>query len=130
MYLSRLEILNSCYVLGTGVRSKLMDSEDHMCPMDGCHETGISPDSLIPNKFLRTAVTNFLNETGYTKAKKLMALAAAAATPPQQPVKEASPPPEQRVHRGFYRAPRDSPPRATVRTLQAPVITTFSSLYH
>ena len=95
-----------------GVRTKLVDSEDHVCPMDGCGETGISPDSLIPNKFLRTAVTNFLNETGYTKAKKLMAAAAAAATPPPQPVKDDSPPPtEQPKHRGFYRPPRDSPPR-------------------
>lgn len=28
----------------------------------------MSPDTLIPNRFLRTAVTNFRSETGYTKA--------------------------------------------------------------
>ena len=42
-----------------------MESEDHMCPQ--CKEVGVSPDSLIPNTYLRKLVINFENETGYIK---------------------------------------------------------------
>ena len=59
-----------------GVRSVLLDTDDHTCP--GCHESDQSPASLIANKFLRTAVRNFLNETGYT-SRKAQQLAAEAA---------------------------------------------------
>ena len=51
-----------------GVRDAILDTEDHMCP--SCHDVDISPDRLIANKSLRTAVMNFLNETGYSKIKK------------------------------------------------------------
>ena len=44
----------------------MLESEDHECPQ--CHSKHVSPDTLIPNRCLRTAVTNFRNETGYTKA--------------------------------------------------------------
>jgi E3 ubiquitin-protein ligase RBBP6 len=54
----------------TGVRGALMSSEDQICPADGCGEPNVAPNSLIPNKFLRQAVTNFLNETGYAQIKK------------------------------------------------------------
>ena len=50
-----------------GIRNELLASEDHTCPK--CGESRQSPDQLIANKFLRTAVNNYLNETGYTKAK-------------------------------------------------------------
>ncbi|XP_040077166.1 E3 ubiquitin-protein ligase RBBP6 isoform X2 [Ixodes scapularis] len=50
------------------VRQALLDSEQHECPV--CHECDISPNNLIPNRFLRTAVLNFKNETGYTRAKR------------------------------------------------------------
>ncbi|XP_013382953.1 LOW QUALITY PROTEIN: E3 ubiquitin-protein ligase RBBP6-like [Lingula anatina] len=50
------------------VRNALLETEEHECPH--CHETDVSPDKLIANKFLRTAVQNFLNESGYTKFKK------------------------------------------------------------
>ena len=52
-------------VIFAGVREKLLESEDHMCPQ--CKETGVSPDSLIPNTYLRKLVINFENETGYIK---------------------------------------------------------------
>lgn len=52
----------------TGIREYLLESEDRRCP--SCQETDISPDNLITNKFLRQAVTNFKNETGYTKMTK------------------------------------------------------------
>lgn len=51
------------------VRQVLLDSDNHECPL--CHETGISPDTVIPNRFLRTAVLNFRNETGYTRMKRM-----------------------------------------------------------
>ncbi|XP_050498299.1 E3 ubiquitin-protein ligase RBBP6 isoform X2 [Diabrotica virgifera virgifera] len=47
------------------IRGVLLESEDHECP--DCHEKEISPDTLIPNRFLRTSVANFKNETGYVK---------------------------------------------------------------
>ena len=49
-----------------GIRARLLDSEDHECPL--CHNKDVSPDTLLPNRFLRTSVTNFRNKTGYTKA--------------------------------------------------------------
>ncbi|KAL8174950.1 UNVERIFIED_CONTAM: hypothetical protein K2H54_006948 [Gekko kuhli] len=47
------------------IRTALLESEEHTCPT--CHQTDVSPDALIANKFLRQAVNNFKNETGYTK---------------------------------------------------------------
>jgi len=53
-----------------GIRNALLlDSADNECP--GCHEKEISPASLIPNRFLRTAVNAFKNETGYSKPQKV-----------------------------------------------------------
>ncbi|MGH0161417.1 UNVERIFIED_CONTAM: hypothetical protein FKN15_004147 [Acipenser sinensis] len=47
------------------IRTFLLESDEHMCPT--CNQTDVSPDCLIANKFLRQAVNNFKNETGYTK---------------------------------------------------------------
>lgn len=47
------------------IRGVLLESEDHECP--DCHEKEISPDTLIPNRFLRTSVANFKSTTGYVK---------------------------------------------------------------
>lgn len=44
-----------------GIRSLLLDSDNHECP--SCKETEVSPDTLIPNRFLRLSVTKFKNET-------------------------------------------------------------------
>ncbi|WAQ95572.1 RBBP6-like protein [Mya arenaria] len=67
----------------------LLESDDHICP--SCDSMNVSPDGLIANQMLRRAVTNFQNETGYTKiAQKTAAIqakveeaakAAAAAAP-------------------------------------------------
>ncbi|RWS16066.1 E3 ubiquitin-protein ligase RBBP6-like protein [Dinothrombium tinctorium] len=51
-----------------GIRTNLLESEQHECPT--CNTTGISPDTLIPNRFLRNAVLKFKNETGYSKPKR------------------------------------------------------------
>ncbi|CAG5131920.1 unnamed protein product [Candidula unifasciata] len=50
------------------LREVLLESDDHMCP--SCKETNVSPDKIVPNRSTRLAVTNFLNDTGYTKVKK------------------------------------------------------------
>nr|CAD7197259.1 unnamed protein product [Timema douglasi] len=47
------------------IRTVLLESEEHECP--DCKEKDVSPDTLIPNRFLRNAVNNFKNETGYHK---------------------------------------------------------------
>ncbi len=73
-------------LLVAGIREALLDTEDHVCP--SCKESSISPDGLISNKFLRTAVNNFLNETGYTKAR---CHSSGMELPP--------PPPTQSTHR-------------------------------
>lgn len=49
----------------TGIRTFLLESEEHECP--DCNEKDVSPETLIPNRFLRNAVMNFKNETGYAK---------------------------------------------------------------
>ncbi|KAK2543928.1 hypothetical protein Q9966_002777 [Columba livia] len=48
-----------------GIRTALLESEEHTCPV--CHQTDVSPDSLVANKILRQAVNNFRNGTGYSK---------------------------------------------------------------
>lgn len=52
-----------CFV--PGIRNKLLETEDHVCP--SCDSMDVSPDGLIANQMLRRAVTNFQNETGYVK---------------------------------------------------------------
>ncbi len=47
-----------------------MESENHECPT--CHEINVSPDNLIPNRFLRVSVAKFKNDTGYKKDKYLI----------------------------------------------------------
>ena len=46
----------------------MLESEENECP--DCHEKDIYPNTLIPNRFLRTSVNNFKNETGYDKMCK------------------------------------------------------------
>ncbi|CAB0009928.1 unnamed protein product [Nesidiocoris tenuis] len=47
------------------IRNVLLESEDHQCP--DCREKDISPDTLIPNRFLRNSVNSFKNRTGYCR---------------------------------------------------------------
>lgn len=46
-----------------GIRSLLLDSDNHECP--SCNETNVSPDTLIPNRYLRLSVAKFKNESGF-----------------------------------------------------------------
>ena len=55
------ELIND--FLSKGIRNRLLESDSHECPE--CHEHSVSPDSLIPNRFLRTSVSKFKNDTGY-----------------------------------------------------------------
>ena len=56
-----------------------MESEDHQCP--DCREKDVSPDTLIPNRFLRNSVNNFKNQTGYIRT----AIAKTPTAAPTQP---------------------------------------------
>uniref|UniRef100_A0A0C9RHS3 Rbbp6_0 protein n=1 Tax=Fopius arisanus TaxID=64838 RepID=A0A0C9RHS3_9HYME len=47
------------------IRSSLLESEEHECP--GCNEKDVSPETLIPNRYLRGNVLQFNNKTGYAK---------------------------------------------------------------
>jgi hypothetical protein len=58
-------LCNADWPVVSGIRTVLLDSEDHECP--DCKEKDVSPDTLIPNRFLRNNVNNFKNETGYNK---------------------------------------------------------------
>ncbi|XP_050311422.1 E3 ubiquitin-protein ligase RBBP6-like isoform X2 [Anthonomus grandis grandis] len=70
------------------IRSVLLESEDHECP--DCHEKGISPATLIPNRFLRKSVANFKNTTGYEKKPIYRPK---PEIPKEEPKKEPTPPP-------------------------------------
>ncbi|KAL4624478.1 E3 ubiquitin-protein ligase RBBP6-like, partial [Arapaima gigas] len=50
------------------IRATLLSSSKHTCPT--CKQSDVSPDSLIPNKSLRLAVSNFKNGKGYTRLKR------------------------------------------------------------
>ncbi|CAF93960.1 unnamed protein product, partial [Tetraodon nigroviridis] len=60
------------------IRTALLESEEHVCYT--CKQSDVSPDNLIANKFLRQAVNNFKNETGYTK--HVRKLVQSSAPPP------------------------------------------------
>lgn len=78
-------------IFSPGIRALLLNSEEQECPQ--CHTKYQSPDTLIPNRFLRTAVTNFRSETGYTKATAGVAgkVTTALATPPAPTAETTSP---------------------------------------
>lgn len=68
------------------IRTVLLESEEHECP--DCKEKDVSPDTLIPNRFLRTAVNNFKNATGYNKINSnLRPVAPHRPSPTLQPLK-------------------------------------------
>ncbi|PKU33112.1 e3 ubiquitin-protein ligase rbbp6 isoform x6 [Limosa lapponica baueri] len=59
-----------------------------------CHQTGVSPDALIANKFLRKAVNNFHNGTSHTKGlHKQIQQQPQPPLPPSPPPLMAVPPP-------------------------------------
>ncbi|KAJ3601354.1 hypothetical protein NHX12_032325 [Muraenolepis orangiensis] len=49
------------------IRSALLESDHHVCPT--CNQTGVSPDTLVANKFLRQAVDGFDSEMGHKKSQ-------------------------------------------------------------
>ncbi|RLU15449.1 hypothetical protein DMN91_012443, partial [Ooceraea biroi] len=67
------------------IRTFLLESEEHECP--DCNEKDVSPETLIPNRFLRNAVMNFKNETGY--AKRQTYRPPAQSTAPAKPAPSA-----------------------------------------
>lgn len=79
------------YFFLTGIRTFLLESEEHECP--DCKEKDVSPETLIPNRFLRNAVMNFKNETGYAKRQTyrppIVQSGGQTAAPTDQPKVEA-----------------------------------------
>lgn len=53
------------YICILGIRNALLESEENECP--DCHGKEISPETLIPNRYLRNAVNSFKDKTGYSK---------------------------------------------------------------
>lgn len=90
----------------SGIRGVLLDSDEHECP--DCKEKDVSPDTLIPNRFLRNAVNNFRNETGYHKPSKAPAQ---PIQPPPVPVVVASvvPPATQPASKPVEQTPEKKP---------------------
>ena len=43
--------------VATGLRTALVESESNECPE--CHQTDVSPDNIIPNRFIRKRVVKF-----------------------------------------------------------------------
>ncbi|XP_059688105.1 E3 ubiquitin-protein ligase RBBP6-like [Gavia stellata] len=72
------------------IRTALLDSEEHTCP--ACHQTDVSPDTLIANLFLRKAVNNFKNGTGYTKRLRQQIQEPQQPPPPPPPLLTVTPP--------------------------------------
>lgn len=54
-------------VSSSGIRTALLDSDQHICPT--CSQSGVSPDTLIANKFLRQV--NLTNTYAYTYVCKI-----------------------------------------------------------
>lgn len=88
---AKLHSLNSV----VGIRALLLESEEQECPQ--CHTKSVSPDTLIPNRFLRTAVTNFRSETGYTKALPMVQSTPAPVETPAPVTPTPTPQPEKPV---------------------------------
>lgn len=102
-----------------GIRDSLLDSDDHVCPL--CKETGISPDALIPNKFMRTAVNNFQNETGYTTVKRRnqQQEEAPVVAPPPKVVPKPAQRPEPERHSSAIPAHLVGMPPQVIKAAQA-----------
>ncbi|XP_050537650.1 E3 ubiquitin-protein ligase RBBP6 isoform X2 [Daktulosphaira vitifoliae] len=49
------------------IRNALLESEENECP--DCHGKEISPETLIPNRYLRNAVNSFKDKTGYSNKR-------------------------------------------------------------
>ncbi|KAL7290181.1 hypothetical protein TKK_0015891 [Trichogramma kaykai] len=63
------------------IRTYLLESEDHQCP--DCEEKDVSPENMIPSRYLRNAVSRFKNETGYKRLLKRSIEEAAQRTVPE-----------------------------------------------
>ncbi|XP_032669076.1 E3 ubiquitin-protein ligase RBBP6 isoform X2 [Odontomachus brunneus] len=68
------------------IRTFLLESEEHECP--DCNEKDVSPETLIPNRFLRNAVMNFKNETGYAKRQTYRPAVQSAGQPSAAPTEQ------------------------------------------
>ncbi|XP_026679056.1 E3 ubiquitin-protein ligase RBBP6 [Diaphorina citri] len=67
------------------IRNLLLESDEHECP--DCKEKDVSPDTLIPNRFLRNKVNDFKKEKGYERPQPK------TATPTPAPAHQETPVP-------------------------------------
>lgn len=84
----------------------MLESE-HECP--GCHEKDISPNSLIPNRFLRGTVNAFKSDTGYSKPEKV------PDRPPKSPPKMEQVKPDESKRLSLDELPEDLFPHSPKR---------------
>ncbi|XP_044596276.1 E3 ubiquitin-protein ligase RBBP6 isoform X3 [Cotesia glomerata] len=99
------------------IRTLLLESEDHQCP--DCPEKDISPENLIPSRFLRNAVMNFKNETGYAKQQTYHSIQKNIVPKNTAPVSVVAPPvEEEKVEVSVVSVPVESkePPQELVPT--------------
>jgi len=83
------QVYNRTFLFFPGIRTSLLDSDEQECP--ACHEKEISPDTLIPSRYLRNSVANFGNQTGYLKPGRPPT--AQQAAPPPAPAPAPAPTP-------------------------------------
>ena len=74
----------------SGIRNVLVDSDESECP--DCNEKNVSPDTMIPNRFLRNSVNTFKNKTGYVKSKPQL-IQQRPPSPPRPSLPDFVPPP-------------------------------------
>ncbi|XP_073350339.1 uncharacterized protein [Pagrus major] len=73
------------------IRTALLDSENHVCST--CGQSDVSPDTLIPNKFLRQAVNTFKKEQGHSKSLRGRCGSSQSQNPTPTPSPVPTPPP-------------------------------------
>lgn len=86
--------INIIHLSILGIRNALLESEENECP--DCHGKEISPETLIPNRYLRNAVNGFKDKTGYSK--RIEAVKEKIISPPEEvpvPQINVEPPPKE-----------------------------------
>ncbi|XP_051052009.1 E3 ubiquitin-protein ligase RBBP6-like [Phodopus roborovskii] len=76
------------------IRTALLESDDHTCPT--CQQNEVSPDALTANKFLRQAIENFKNGTGYPIRLRQQVRPPPRPLPPPRPRAQRTPQPLMR----------------------------------
>ncbi|KAK7502480.1 hypothetical protein BaRGS_00006433 [Batillaria attramentaria] len=116
------------------IRDALLETDDHQCPT--CRTVEVSPNGIIPNNSLRSAVQAFTNDSGYSKVRRRSSEGSApppqSAAPPrhQQPPYQHQPSPQHHLPpqasssghqiQSHERMPSGQPPTPPVIQTSAP----------